>query len=86
MSIGYDLEGIRTEPMDRFINNLIDSSNAEKYSRYIEELEKFIEKSDFFKKAGFNDAAEKLSGIASFISPGIADSVTLSTMHGCPPA
>ena len=86
MSIGYDLEGIKTEPMDRFINNIIDSSGLQPFSEYIEELDKFIKESDFFKKAGLGNAREKLAGLASSISPEIADSVTLSTMHGCPPA
>ncbi|MCD6122056.1 MAG: putative selenate reductase subunit YgfK [Spirochaetales bacterium] len=86
MSIGYDLEGIKTEPMDKFINSIIDSSGAEAFSRYTDELDEFVRGSDFFEKAGFNDAKGRLSGLASSISPKITDSVTLSTMHGCPPA
>ncbi|MCX7039183.1 MAG: putative selenate reductase subunit YgfK, partial [Spirochaetes bacterium] len=33
MSVGYDLEGIRTEKMNRFIDRLIDASRDELYER-----------------------------------------------------
>ncbi|NOY08428.1 MAG: putative selenate reductase subunit YgfK [Spirochaetes bacterium] len=85
MSIGYDLEGIRTEPMDRFINLLIDSSGSGKFTSYLEQLDSFIKNSGFFSRAGLDNVREKLKDLPSSISSGIADSVTLSTMHGCPP-
>ncbi len=38
MSVGYDLAGIKSEPMDRFIGRLIDSGREPLFARYQEEL------------------------------------------------
>jgi len=66
MSVGYDLEGIKSEPMQRFMDGLIDASAR------IEELKGMIEK----RYPEFSDIE---------IPSRIVKSVTLSTMHGCPP-
>jgi len=83
MSIGYDLEGIQTPPMDAFIEGLMDASGEAYYSRYLEELASFTS-SDYFRKV-FPDGADRAAGIADRISSAVCRSVTLSTMHGCPP-
>jgi len=66
MSVGYDLEGIKTEKIDSFIENLKDASSRELFKNYLT-----------IARKEFNENIE--------ISPIISDSVTLSTMHGCPP-
>ncbi len=66
LSVGYDLEGIRNEPMTRFMDRLQDGS------REIGELRGILR--------------EKFPQFSNIEIPSqIANSVTLSTMHGCPP-
>ncbi len=79
MSIGYDLEGIKTPAMDRFITNCIDASNTELFSFYIDELHRFIDNTLFRRLGRQKDLAPPSIGGT------ICSSVTLSTMHGCPP-
>lgn len=42
MSVGYDLEGIKTPGMDSFINSLTDASGHPLFNLYLEELNSFI--------------------------------------------
>ncbi|PIE36205.1 putative selenate reductase subunit YgfK [candidate division KSB3 bacterium] len=83
MSIGYDLEGIKTPKMDAFINSMIDASKHRLFREYLNELDRLIQEPGFLKGSEFETS--DLSGVVSDISPHIANSVTLSTMHGCPP-
>ena len=70
MSVGYDLEGIKGEKVNTYIENMKDASNTAQFKECLEVLtEMFPEEKDF---------------IAS-ISPRISRSITLSTLHGCPP-
>ena len=66
MSVGYNLEGIQTAPMVRFMDRMEDAS-AE-----IAEIQVVLEK-EFPQFAGIDIPAR------------LTNSVTLSTMHGCPP-
>lgn len=82
MSVGYDLAGIKTERMDRFIEELKDASKNPLLGKYINELVDFIDNNaDEF---GFENKSELIEYVKN-ISPYISDSMTLSTMHGCPP-
>ncbi len=65
MSVGYNLEGILSPPMQRFMDRLEDAS---------EEIESIA--SGLRNRSPFADLE---------IPSRIVDSVTLSTMHGCPP-
>jgi putative selenate reductase len=85
MSIGYDLDGIKTEKMERYIEDMIDSSGNGFFRRCLDELSGVIEKGAFLHDTGLEDRVEKLKGLKTRISPRISPSVTLSTMHGCPP-
>lgn len=70
MSVGYDLEGIKGEKVNQYIENMKDASDTEQFAEcklVLSEL--FPAERDF---------------IAS-ISPCVSRSVTLSTLHGCPP-
>lgn len=82
MSVGYDLAGIKTERMNRFIDELKDASSNELFAGYIEQLVEFI--NEYSEEYGFGNKEELIDYVRN-ISPNISDSMTLSTMHGCPP-
>ena len=83
MSVGYDLEGIQSNKMDRYIDRLIDSSGEELYTAYL----KSVPDTAARVAAGtpFEEAANGFADQAITPAPEICKSVTLSTMHGCPP-
>jgi len=85
MSVGYDLKGIKTERMQTFINSLMESAGHKVFDAHIKSLEDIIEKGDFLKGTGLESALESLKSLPSSIPTKICNSVTLSTMHGCPP-
>ncbi|MBN2017353.1 MAG: putative selenate reductase subunit YgfK [Candidatus Cloacimonetes bacterium] len=77
MSVGYDLAGIKTKKIDDFIEHL---KNAEKNPLFIEYkniLSRFAQHNAEYSKS--------IEEVLSKISPFISDSITLSTMHSCPP-
>lgn len=74
MSVGYDLEGIRLPKMDAFIEGLKDASASPAFTESIAFLKGHLQ---LFEKVD----AEAVDAI----SPAICHSVTLSTLHGCPP-
>jgi putative selenate reductase len=94
MSVGYDLAGIRTEPMDWFIESLKNAGQTDIFHHCLESLLDGLDKdllSRLLKKRkehlpskGSDDLDTIISGF-EHISPLISHSVTLSTMHGCPP-
>ena len=70
MSVGYDLEGIKGEKVDTYLNGMMDATKTAIFGECKAVLkEMFPEESDFI------DA----------ISPRVSGSVTVSTLHGCPP-
>jgi len=85
MSVGYDLAGIKTERMQTFINNLMNSEEHPLYAAYIEELVNFANDSSFLSDSPFEKTGPELEAAAAAIPGRITPSVTLSTMHGCPP-
>lgn len=70
MSIGYDLKGIQSNQTDTFINGLVDASENELLNEYKEIIRN--------TEPGKQILTETIPG-------NISNSVTLSTMHGCPP-
>jgi len=85
MSVGYDLDGITTEKMDRFISRLIDSSREPIFQTYLDELADLVADPSLLAGTPWRDRAALLKALPSRISSRICASVTLSTMHGCPP-
>ncbi|WP_459928804.1 putative selenate reductase subunit YgfK [Desulfosporosinus burensis] len=75
MSVGYDLKGIQSPKVDQFIEGLKDASETAIFKECLASL---FENVDQFKTI---DRA-----FIEQISPNICTSITLSTMHGCPPA
>ncbi len=83
MSVGYDLEGIKTPAMDRFIRRMKDSSSDPLYLEYVGVLRRLAEN---WHAEGMDDlSAAALMQAAAAVQPRICSAVTLSTMHGCPP-
>ena len=74
MSVGYDLEGIKSPKIDLFIESMKDAKDTETYKNCREYL---LENVSMFKHV----TKEDIEGISS----NICNSVTLSTLHGCPP-
>ncbi|HBF38677.1 MAG TPA: putative selenate reductase subunit YgfK [Firmicutes bacterium] len=74
MSVGYDLAGIGSPKIDAFINGLKDASGTVIWHECREYL---LQHSDLFQHFAQEDVDR--------ISPKICNSITLSTLHGCPP-
>ncbi|MGR5145892.1 putative selenate reductase subunit YgfK [Photobacterium alginatilyticum] len=85
MSVGYDLAGIQTAPMQKYIHDMLDSSEHESFHAYIAELNSFITDPGFVKAFGFEHRFERLNKLSDTIPAQLTRGVTLSTMHGCPP-
>ncbi|HEY9595187.1 MAG TPA: putative selenate reductase subunit YgfK, partial [Spirochaetia bacterium] len=85
MSVGYDLDGIKTERMDQLIRRLMDSSGEPLFARYREELDELARRPGLLDGTPWAGRESALKGLAGRISPRMSASVTLSTMHGCPP-
>ena len=83
MSVGYDLEGIRTGKVDRFIDRLIDSSREERFREYRALAAELSSDAALWKGTPWEETAR--AAASRQIGAGICRSVTLSTMHGCPP-
>ena len=77
MSVGYDLEGIKSPKIDGFIEGLKDASATPIFQECVAELKSAISAG---KIPNISDPA-----FAESISPKISNSITLSTMHGTPP-
>lgn len=86
MSVGYNLEGIKSERMDKYINSLMDASGHPVFKQCINELSAVIEEGNFLKGTGLENRLSAIKDLPSRISAKICKSVTLSTMHGCPPS
>lgn len=74
MSVGYDLEGIKSPKIDAYIEGMRNASNTEIWKECREVL---LSNMHLFK----NFTREDLDNI----SPVVCPSITLSTLHGCPP-
>lgn len=74
MSVGYDLAGIQTAKIDSFIENLKDASHTVAFADCKAWLLAHL---DRFQKLRREDVEA--------IPAAICNSVTVSTMHGCPP-
>lgn len=81
MSVGYDMKGILQEPMQQYLSRMIDPMSDSWYRGMVESLDEVVGASGAVLS---RDALDRVRGRLSR-SP-ICTSVTLSTMHGCPPA
>jgi len=70
MSVGYDLEGIKGPKIDKYLTEMKDASQTPIFQECVKVLtEMYPAEADYFRS----------------ISGRISDSVTVSTLHGCPP-
>ncbi len=74
MSVGYDLEGIKLPKIDNYIEGMKDASNTPIWKECVAAVQAMLPSFKRFSQADL-DA----------ISPQISNSVTISTLHGCPP-
>jgi len=74
MSVGYDLEGIKSPKINTFIEGIKDAKDTEIFKACKTYLLNHIDK---FEKVTEEDIES--------ISSNICTSITLSTLHGCPP-
>lgn len=74
MSVGYDYNGIMSERMNRFFASMRHAKNTPEWIKDMECLKQYLGK---FKNVN-EDFLDNLSDE-------ISNTVTLSTMHGCPP-
>jgi len=86
MSVGYDLAGIKTEKMERFINRLIDSTAEPLFRRCQEELSQALADPGLLSQTPWAERRDALRDLPGSISGRVCSSVTRSTMPGCPPA
>lgn len=74
ISVGYDLEGIKSEKIDKFLNTMQHAAESDIFKSCKEYL---LAHTDLFQHVTKEDI-ESISG-------DICNSVTISTLHGCPP-
>lgn len=85
MSVGYNLEGIKQPPMQKFINEMMDATSNPKFAAYRQQLKTFISRDSFISLMGLGARQKTLATLPERISNTMVKGVTLSTMHGCPP-
>ena len=74
MSVGYDLEGIKTAKIDGFIEGLKDAKNTDCFKSCMQWTLDNLPRFRYVDKH-----------LTDSIQSKICDSITLSTLHGCPP-
>ncbi|MCL2627134.1 MAG: putative selenate reductase subunit YgfK [Oscillospiraceae bacterium] len=74
MSVGYDLDGIKSPKIDSFIEGLKNAENTEAWKTCMDWVKENLTRFKYVDKY-FIDK----------LSPQISKSITLSTLHGCPP-
>lgn len=74
VSVGYDLAGIQSPKVDTFLNSMKHAEDTEIFKHCKAYL---LEHVDWFEHVTTEDIEQ--------IPPEICNSVTLSTLHGCPP-
>lgn len=84
MSIGYNLAGIKEERMQTFIDSMIDSGKKPLFDEYIAEAKALLDEG-LVDGTIWEGREKKAIETLSHISKNIVKSVTVSTMHGCPP-
>ena len=84
MSCGYNLEGIKQEKMQIFINSMIDAGKKPLFDEYINEAKALLDEG-ILEGSDWEGREECVRKTLDKISRNICPSVTVSTMHGCPP-
>jgi putative selenate reductase len=74
MSVGYDLEGIKSPKVDSFIDNMMEAKDTSVWRECIEYLLSNVDKFENVDKSYIES-----------IPSAVCTSMTVSTLHGCPP-
>ncbi len=74
ISVGYDLAGIKSEKIDTFLNTMQNAADSKIFKYCKQYLLENVEKFEHVTKEDIEA-----------IQPEICNSVTISTLHGCPP-
>lgn len=74
MSVGYDLEGIKSPKVNKFIDGMINASSTSIWNECKKAINDNLDKFSSFNIDDLNSISNK-----------ICSSITLSTLHGCPP-
>ncbi len=74
MSVGYDLKGIQSEKVNTFIDHIMDAKNTPIWEECITYLLEHVSEFQNINK----EYIEEISGK-------VCTSITVSTLHGCPP-
>ena len=75
MSVGYDLEGIKSPKVDAYIEGMKDASKTDVWAEC-----------QAWASANLNRFENVDQAFVDSVSPRVSSSVTESTLHGCPPA
>ncbi len=74
MSVGYDLKGIQSEKIDKYIEGMKDAKDTPVWQACVEWTERNLPRFQKIDKAFVDGLDSK-----------VCKSITLSTLHGCPP-
>ena len=74
MSVGYDLAGIQSEKIDRYIEGMKDASGSQVWRECLD-----------WSLANLGRFEKVDEGYVRAVSPRVSRSITESTLHGCPP-
>jgi putative selenate reductase len=85
MSVGYTLDGIKSPKMDAFIEGMRAPARTAFWGSALAELEAAVG-SRGFREAFGAERTTRAAFVAGTMPSSPVHSVTLSTMHGCPPA
>jgi putative selenate reductase len=89
MSVGYTLAGIQSPTMDEFIEGMRSPAETAFWKGAMRDLEAFVESQAFRAAFGGGDEGraklDKARALLADFPSSPVHSVTLSTMHGCPP-
>ncbi|HUX50650.1 MAG TPA: putative selenate reductase subunit YgfK, partial [Spirochaetia bacterium] len=84
MSVGYTLEGIKSGRVDRFIDDLMNPAGTAVWEETMDAARAAIA-TPLFSRAFGADTVKRMAGALERVPIHPVHSVTLSTMHGCPP-
>lgn len=87
-SVGYTLDGIRSPKIDAFLEGLRKPSGLPAWEQALSEAERACKAPSFSRAFGSAGTERSLAALEALTRKptGILHSVSLSTMHGCPPA
>ncbi len=74
MSVGYDLAGIQSEKIDKYIEGMKDASGSQVWQECLD-----------WALANLGRFEQVDEGYVKSVSPRVSASITESTLHGCPP-